>query len=84
VVAALVVAPALLVLLARLGLNAGDIGRSLARPLAGGAVAAGVALATAPLVSNDFVQLAVAGTLGLAAYLAVIAPLRRRPELRPA
>jgi O-antigen/teichoic acid export membrane protein len=84
VVAALVVAPALLVLLARLGLNAGDIGRSLARPLAGGAVAAGVALAAAQLLTNDFVQLAGAGTLGLAAYLAVIAPLRRRPELRPA
>lgn len=80
-VAALVVLPALLVLLGRLGIGAGDIGRSLARPLAGGAVAAAVAFVAGGLVTNDFAQLAVAGTLGLAAYLAVVAPLRRRPEL---
>jgi O-antigen/teichoic acid export membrane protein len=82
VVAGAVVLPALVFLLGRLGFRAGDFGRGLARPLVGGAVAAGVALAAAPLVTNDLVQLAVAGTLGLAAYLVVVAPLRRRPDLR--
>ena len=83
-VAAGVVLPALLVLLARLGFKPGDLARSLARPVAGGAFAAGVALAASQLVSTDFVQLAVAGTLGLAAYVTVVAPLRHRPELRSA
>jgi PST family polysaccharide transporter len=83
-VSAAVVLPALLVLLSRLGIRAGDIARALARPLVGGAVAGAVAVSAGHLVSNDFVQLALAGTLGLAAYVAAVAPLRRRPELRTA
>lgn len=83
-VAAVVVLPALLVLLSRLGITAGDLGARLARPLAGGAVAGAVAVGTAQLVGNRFLQLALAGTLGLAAYAAVVAPLRHRPELRSA
>lgn len=77
-----VVLPALLLLLSRLGIKAGAIAKGLARPLVGGAVAGAVAAGAAQLVGNDFVQLVVAGILGLAAYLAVVAPLRRRPELR--
>jgi O-antigen/teichoic acid export membrane protein len=83
-VSAAVVLPALLVLLSRLGIGAGEIARPLARPLVGGAVAGAVAVGAAQLVGNQFLQLAVAGTLGLAAYVAVVAPLRRRPELRSA
>jgi O-antigen/teichoic acid export membrane protein len=81
-VSAAVVLPALLVLLSRLGIRVGDLGAGLARPLVGGAVAGAVALAMSQLVTNDFVQLAIAGTLGLAAYLAVVAPLRHRADLR--
>jgi PST family polysaccharide transporter len=83
-VSAAVVLPALLVLLSRLGIRPGDLARALARPLVGGALAAGVAVGAGHLVTNEFVELALAGTLGLAAYVAVVAPLRHRAELRSA
>jgi O-antigen/teichoic acid export membrane protein len=78
VVSAAVVLPALLMLLGRLGFRARDIGAGLLRPLAGGAVAAAVAIGSLQLVSGDLVRLAVAGTLGMTAYIAVVAPLRHR------
>jgi O-antigen/teichoic acid export membrane protein len=81
-VAATVVLPALLVLLRGLGIRVTDLARSVARPVAGGLVAAAVALGGLRLVTPELAQLAVAGTLGLGAYLLVVAPLRHRPELR--
>lgn len=81
-VAVAVVLPALVVLLGRLGLRAGDLARALARPLAGGVLAAGVALTGRTLVTGDLATIAVAGSLGLAAYLATVAPLRHQMRER--
>jgi PST family polysaccharide transporter len=76
VVALAVVLPAVLVVLRRLGLPLAQTVGGLTRPLVGGALAVAVALAVRRVVTGDFLELAAGGTLGLGAYLAVVAPLR--------
>jgi O-antigen/teichoic acid export membrane protein len=77
-VALLLVVPAFAVVLARAGIRLGPLAAGLARPLAGGVLVAGCGLAALLLVDGAFLQLALAAGTGLAAYAAVIAPLRRQ------
>jgi O-antigen/teichoic acid export membrane protein len=80
IVGVLVAMPLAVVALHRAGVQVAPIAPGLVRPLLGGAVACTVALLLDMVAgSNSFVQLAVAGTGGLLAYLAVGVP---RPELR--
>ncbi len=76
----LVALPLAVVALHRAGVRLGPIAPRLLRPLLAGALAAGVALLLHLVVGgNPFVQLAVAGTAGLAAYLVTAIP---REDLR--
>ena len=76
-VAALVVTPAYLRVLRRHGILARHLAAHLVRPLAGGALAIGVALTVRVLVPGDLLQLAVGGAIALAVYVLVVWPLLR-------
>jgi O-antigen/teichoic acid export membrane protein len=77
----LVAMPLAVIALERAGVRLAPIAPRLVRPLLGGALAAAVALGLqhAVIGSGAFVQLAVAGTGGLVAYLAAAVP---RDDLR--
>ncbi len=77
VVSVTVVVPALLVALRRAGFHPRETVAGLGRPLAGGVVAAALAVAGQAVAAGNLGRLALGGTLGLAGYLAVVAPLRR-------
>jgi PST family polysaccharide transporter len=87
VVALVVVLPAVLLALRGLGFPLPETLGGLGRPVAGGLLAVVVALGVRGAVGGDFAELALGGTLGLTAYLAVVAPLRhllpRRPPPEP-
>lgn len=84
VVVAFVVTPAYLWVLRRHGVRAQDLAAHLVRPLAGGALATGAALAVRALVPGDLAQIVIGGTVALAAYVVVVWPLRRPPQPRVA
>jgi PST family polysaccharide transporter len=79
VVAGLLILPAFALAVRRSGIGLGRMGAALARPAAGGAVVAAAALAALRLAlpGGPFVELAVAGTAGMAGYALVVAPMRR-------
>lgn len=83
VVAAAVVTPVAVLALARLDISPGAVARAVARPLVGAALAAAVAAVVVWIVPSAFAGLALAGTLGLAVHLAVVAPAHRRAGAPP-
>jgi O-antigen/teichoic acid export membrane protein len=82
VVAALVVLPAFALAVRRSGVGLRRMGAALARPLAAGAAVAAAGLLSQRLLAGlgfgdtPFLELAVAGTLGVAACALVLAPMR--------
>ena len=76
VVAGVLIVPAFALAVRRAGVGLGRMGAALARPVAGGVLVALAASAAMRLPGGPLVELAVAGTLGLGAYAAVVAPLR--------
>jgi O-antigen/teichoic acid export membrane protein len=80
VVVAFVVTPAYLWVLRRHGVRAQDLVAHLVRPLAGGALAIGAALAVQALAPGDLAQIIIGGAVALAAYVVVVWPLRRPPQ----
>lgn len=82
---AVVVLPAHLVALHRLGVTTRSIVGPVGRPLAGGVVMGVVAWVAVSTVPGDFAGLAVAGTLAVLVYAALVAwPLWQRTRRRPA
>jgi PST family polysaccharide transporter len=75
VVAGMIVLPAFAWALHHHGFSLRLIGRSVAKPIAGGVCVAVVALAVRGLSIPDVARLALGGTLGLAAYLIVVRSL---------
>jgi len=71
-----VVAPAFLVVLRRVGVSLSDLARGCARPLLGAALVSATAALVLRTVSGDFWQLAVGGTLALSLYVLVTLPMR--------
>jgi PST family polysaccharide transporter len=76
-----VAVPAFLFALHLLGMSPAASLRAVGRPVFGGLLAAGLAVAAVSALSGDIATLAVGGTAGLLAYGAVVFPLRTR--LRP-
>jgi O-antigen/teichoic acid export membrane protein len=76
VVAGLVVLPAFLLVLRRMGLRPTRLAMAIARPLIGGVAAAVVAGAAATFLHTQVVILAVGGVGGLAVYAAIAWPMR--------
>jgi PST family polysaccharide transporter len=75
-VAVLVVVPAYLVVLRRVGVPTGQIVARCARPALGLVLGAVVAAAVLAFVPGRFAELAVGGTAVMVAYLAVVHPMR--------
>jgi len=75
-VAALLVVPAFALAVRRAGIGLRHMGAAVARPVAGGALVAVAALSAMRLPGGPLVELAVAGTAGLAAYALVVTPMR--------
>ncbi|HEX6346013.1 lipopolysaccharide biosynthesis protein [Umezawaea sp.] len=76
VVAVLVIVPAYLVAFRPYGVKARALGATLARPVLGGVLMIAVAQAVTFVVPGNVWQLLVGGVLSLAAYTAVVYPLR--------
>lgn len=76
VVVVLVVVPAYLVAFRPLGVRAAALASSLTRPVLGGLVMIAVAVTVQRLVDGDATQLLLGGLLSIAAYAAVMYPMR--------
>jgi O-antigen/teichoic acid export membrane protein len=76
VIAAGLVGPLFLWALARVGITVGHLARACLRPLAGGAMMAGVSLLVIHVAGSDLPGLAAAATAGLAVYAPVVFPMR--------
>jgi O-antigen/teichoic acid export membrane protein len=78
VVALGVMLPAYAIAVARTGVALRGVGRSLARPFAGGTLLVGAVLAVRSAGLGALPALALGGTLGLAVYVPVVWPVRHR------
>jgi PST family polysaccharide transporter len=76
IVSAGVVLPAFAIAVIRTGVPARALLGSLVRPAVGTVLLAGVVLAVRALTTPSWTQLILAGVVGLAAYLPVVAPMR--------
>lgn len=77
-VAVLVMLPAYAIAVARTGVSLRGVGRSLVRPLLGGALLVAAVLAVRSAASGTLTVLALGSTLGLAVYVPVVWPVRHR------
>lgn len=73
----ILVIPAYLRALGLAGVEARSLLGGLVRPLVGGAVMTLSALAISRVLETDFLRLAVGGTMSLAAYVAIVLPMRK-------
>ena len=84
-VALLLVAPAFVLALHRVGIGPVQLGRHLARPFLGGVLLVAVAALTGRILpGGDLERLAVGGAAALLAYALVVLPMRRLLSLAPA
>lgn len=82
VVVCLVVTPAYLVALSRIGVTLRGSLRPMVRPLLGGAAMVAATVGIQRVVGSDFWVLAIGGTVSLALYGAIVYPMRRQIMLK--